>query len=439
MTKHKFKKHITQSVLGLLISISYPFALQAETLKVFWGGYQGEIYSANPDGSNQTQIYTSTDIISGIDVDDLNEKLYFCNFASIFRMNLDGTDLQQVIADVDCTDIAVDAISQHIYYSVYGAAVGRVNFDGTNNITLVDLSTNVTGSSVAPLFISTAPQLKGIDLDLEARKIYWAEQKTGLIQRANLDGSQVEPVAADPDRKVAQGVVVDTVNDKIYFSSTGASSSFRRANLDGSSLEEIVTGLSYAYHIEVDPDDGKIFFTDLDATSVFKANLDGTNIESIANGVFQVIGLAIHVDIDADNDGTPDYLDACDEDPNKVNIGLCGCGVADVDANENQVIDCLVQEPPFVASETVAAALAATNFKRGVSEDLLTTYRNLRDSIAQSGIQGLEDELRRLRRAITRLKFIRDKKLTRRQFERILAKANAALAEIQAALRVTPA
>jgi hypothetical protein len=152
-----------------------------------------------------------------------------------------------------------------------------------------------------------------------------------------------------------------------------------------------------------------------------------------------VAAVAIQVKPDTDFDGAPDDSESCDEDSNKTDPGVCGCGNTDTDSNENGVIDCLVQEPPLVISETVAEALAATSFRRGVSEDLLTTYKNLRDSIKQSGIQDLEDELRRLRRAITRLKFIKEKKLTRKQFNQILDKANAALMLLQEALRATPA
>ena len=36
-----------------------------------------------------------------------------------------------------------------------------------------------------------------VALDLNAKKIYWAENNNALVQRANLDGSNVEPVLSD--------------------------------------------------------------------------------------------------------------------------------------------------------------------------------------------------------------------------------------------------
>jgi Leucine-rich repeat (LRR) protein len=45
-------------------------------------------------------------------------------------------------------------------------------------------------------------------------------------------------------------------------------------------------------------------------------------------------------DTDTDNDGTPNCKDNCDDDPNKTEIGICGCGIADVDTDEDGAVDC---------------------------------------------------------------------------------------------------
>jgi hypothetical protein len=44
---------------------------------------------------------------------------------------------------------------------------------------------------------------------------------------------------------------------------------------------------------------------------------------------------------DSDQDGTPDYIETCIMDPNKLEPGICGCGKADEDTNNNDIIDCL--------------------------------------------------------------------------------------------------
>ena len=65
---------------------------------------------------------------------------------------------------------------------------------------------------------------------------------------------------------------------------------------------------------------------------------------------------------DTDNDGTPDCLDNCPDDPNKTEPGDCGCGVADTDTDGDGIADCIDPCPtwPYDCSEdgqtiTVAA------------------------------------------------------------------------------------
>jgi hypothetical protein len=49
--------------------------------------------------------------------------------------------------------------------------------------------------------------------------------------------------------------------------------------------------------------------------------------------------------VDTDNDGTPDCVDNCPLDPNKINPGVCGCGVADTDTDGDGTPDCNDQCP----------------------------------------------------------------------------------------------
>ena len=46
-------------------------------------------------------------------------------------------------------------------------------------------------------------------------------------------------------------------------------------------------------------------------------------------------------EIDTDNDGTPDCIDSCDNDPNKTEPGICGCGAADTDTDLDGTPDCI--------------------------------------------------------------------------------------------------
>jgi len=45
-------------------------------------------------------------------------------------------------------------------------------------------------------------------------------------------------------------------------------------------------------------------------------------------------------EIDSDNDGTSDCTDACPNDPNKTEVGFCGCGLLDTDTDNDGTPDC---------------------------------------------------------------------------------------------------
>ncbi len=49
--------------------------------------------------------------------------------------------------------------------------------------------------------------------------------------------------------------------------------------------------------------------------------------------------------VDTDSDGTPDCNDNCPNNPNKVDPGVCGCGIVDVDTDSDGFPDCIDQCP----------------------------------------------------------------------------------------------
>lgn len=78
----------------------------------------------------------------------------------------------------------------------------------------------------------------------------------------------------------------------MYFAGNGnGPDPIYRANLDGSNLTQTVTGLSGPQDIEVEPVDGKIYWTD--SGKIQRANLDGTNVENIVTGQSSPRGLAV--------------------------------------------------------------------------------------------------------------------------------------------------
>lgn len=73
-----------------------------------------------------------------------------------------------------------------------------------------------------------------------AGKMYWVDNSTDLIGRANLDGSSVKditPIGVSGPKDIA----LDVAAGKMYWSESTLDR-IRRANLDGTNPEDIITG-----------------------------------------------------------------------------------------------------------------------------------------------------------------------------------------------------
>ncbi len=116
-------------------------------------------------------------------------------------------------------------------------------------------------------------------------QVYWTDTKTNTIERANIDGSNAETIVNDVT--LSYGMAVDRINGKIYWVDIGQSVDpgfgdevIRRANLDGTAVETILTtadGLRHPWAIQVDPAGGKIYWADGITQKIHRADLDGQN------------------------------------------------------------------------------------------------------------------------------------------------------------------
>ena len=111
-------------------------------------------------------------------------------------MNFDGTNMQELIADIDGTALEVDFETGKVYLAIYASETPLYDFG---------------------------------------------------IYSCNLDGSDLLKIA-DYGDKATWGVAIDHERDKLFWSfkmsNTGADGKIIRANLDGSGQEEWITGVN---------------------------------------------------------------------------------------------------------------------------------------------------------------------------------------------------
>jgi len=230
--------------------------------------------------------------------------------SGIHRANLDGSDVQQLV-EGDAWALAIDVSADTMYWSESGGLM-RSRLDGTD----IEMIQQTRGA------------YRDIDLDVDAAKIYAAfpgdTPGTGNVRRMNLDATgreilafRINPteIAVDPGTDTLcwnGGVTVVcsnldateepvTVTDasvrglaldgagKIYWLE---SDRIRRANVDGSNPEDLVTGLGVGGgDIALDTRAGEMYW--LAGGLLQRADLDGSNIVELVTGVGAATSLAL--------------------------------------------------------------------------------------------------------------------------------------------------
>ena len=106
-------------------------------------------------------------------------------------------------------------------------------------------------------------------LDTERRKLYWLAGDK--IRRANVDGSGIETILSRLDNP--RGLDIDSRTGTLYFAER---TRIARANLNGTGVATVLGGGSFT-RIAVDPARGKLYWGSEDCSGIRRANLDGSN------------------------------------------------------------------------------------------------------------------------------------------------------------------
>ncbi|MCH7591510.1 MAG: hypothetical protein IH989_01850 [Planctomycetes bacterium] len=250
---------------------------------------------------NENSLPDSCDILIGISIDsDLDGvpdecgKIYFSTLHErkdacpgsnrLRRMNPDGSNLESIAATTGYrTRLAVDLAAGKIYWNGWHffGHIKRSNLDGSNEETLIPSDIFNAGPTT-------------IALDLIDRKMYWTwtdyEAKTGKIQRANLDGTEVEDLVTGlgPLHEMA----VDPFAKKVYWTDLPAKS-ILRADVNGSNVETVYTSTTTRaiYRFALDFCEQRIYF--IRFGDLHRIDFEGSNYEYVADD-FYLIALDLH-------------------------------------------------------------------------------------------------------------------------------------------------
>lgn len=247
----------------LLLVVTYVMVEQAEAMPIYFSSASG-LQRANSDGTG-LQTFLPGPEIRGLAVDAAAGFVYFSDSVSLWRTDLDGMGAT-VLRTFDMRDIELDFTSKKIYigrdHQIY-----RMDFDGSN----LEFITQIGNS------------LTNLGLDLVSNKLYYTDGGDGnRILRSDLDGANPETLIQFAVNVDLDDIAVDPLAGKMYWTDQ-LTNKVQRANLDGSNIEDLVD--DFGRRLALDLDTGKIYWTSPVFEGIRRANLDGSNIELVLSSI----------------------------------------------------------------------------------------------------------------------------------------------------------
>ena len=186
--------------------------------------------------------------------------------------------------DIGAYEAETVSLNKIYWVDQFNNKIQRANLDGSN---VEDLLTGADGIN--------SPT--GLVVDLGGGKIYWSEYTgIGKICRANLDGSGIETLYSGIG--YPSGLALDIANNHIYWTENplfAGINRIRRADMDGGGAisDLVTTGTLDPVDLHLDLEAGKIYWTDGNAGEIRSANLDGSGAGVFASGLTKPMGLRI--------------------------------------------------------------------------------------------------------------------------------------------------
>lgn len=282
--------------------------------EVDWKTKTGKIRRAHLDGSYVKDIVKRLKAPKAIALDMLRRKVYWTDESThkIQSADLTGRNVKDLVigfkfptgsgtlsircGDGKCTGVADWKegemwLSEDLLIDPHHLAVDiqREKIYWINRMLDRIQRANLDGSDVEDLV--TWAFSDALTLDRNRGKIYWTDYSMNAIRRANLDGSNVETVVTTMDDPVS--LALDVARGKIYWTEWergfDGPRTIQRANLDSSNVEYILTSPDKLMSLALDPVGGKIYWITSESATytgkIQRSNLDGSKVENIITGL----------------------------------------------------------------------------------------------------------------------------------------------------------
>ena len=215
---------------------------------------------------------------------DKNHKLIVSDITRIVSIDLDNTTVVEQYKGVQCRRVYAveyDLVNKMIYWSeVDFGLIRRVSFDNSFNGSAVE--TIVTGLR----------HPEQIAVDWVNRKLYWTDYQRRVVERSDLDGSNIELVA---NGIVVQAIAIDPFHETIYWSNFLEQRIERILPFEGISYKVTDTYTPRPSGLTIDYDNNLLYWTDRHYSRILSCDLKGGGLKSIPVSVPKTDPYAITV------------------------------------------------------------------------------------------------------------------------------------------------
>lgn len=278
--------------VALILSAS-PWRLAFAGELYFNDAATNNLLKVNVDGSNLQYLATvgsaaGAGTIQSLALDLPNRTILFSQDArpfvtsdqGMFRVSLSNGEVTQLFSTPreddeyvleEITSIAINPNRTKIYYgSSESFDIYRSNMDGS-------------GLELAVADIGNDQYVLSIDFDSQTGDILWTQAYPDDGETGIMMGREGESSWSPLAHVFADSMDINQTNRDIYFT---AFDSIKR--LSGNEVQDVVTGLNRPIKVQVDPLLGKLFWIESygkETNTIRAANLDGTNVVDLVTGI----------------------------------------------------------------------------------------------------------------------------------------------------------
>jgi len=151
------------------------------------------------------------------------------------------------------------------------------------------ITSDLDGQELEEIMVGKALKPGPVAVDDAVKYIFWAELQNGSIVRANLeDEKDFQTIALGVGH--VTGLALDGDDVKVYWSTDEL---IQRSNLDGSQLENVIKDLNGTKSLAIDGENNVLYWFDTGSNTLQRAYTSGEGQQTVDDGFIEPAGVAV--------------------------------------------------------------------------------------------------------------------------------------------------